>query len=76
MSRLTDDLAAALERAVKELDHDVPANCYATGPRTGDPIQDFISCPGCAAIASAKNVLFRYNSFNILKQQIKLIEGE
>jgi hypothetical protein len=76
MGLLIDDLATTLKIAIKELEHDVPSDCNTTGSLTGDASQDLVECPACTAIASAKNVLFRYNSFSILKQQIKLIEGE
>jgi len=29
-------------------DHNAPGDCYATGPMTGDPIQDLVVCPACA----------------------------
>jgi hypothetical protein len=29
--------------------HSKPHDCFATGPLTGDPIQDLIACPGCRA---------------------------
>lgn len=29
--------------------HTAPHDCFATGPKTGDYIQDLIACPGCAA---------------------------
>lgn len=55
------ELLEALEVAIAQLNHDVPGSCYATGPLTGDPVQDLIVCPGCvtlkkvrAAIAKAK----------------------
>ena len=60
MMELNDQLTAAiserglfvdaLNTARKELEHDVPYSCYATGPLTGDPIQDLVVCPGCAAL--------------------------
>jgi len=31
-------------------DHCAPNDCYATGPLTGDPIADLISCPSCSAL--------------------------
>ncbi len=36
----------------KELKHDVPSGCWATGPNTGDVIEDLIICPGCRALSS------------------------
>ena len=34
--------------------HVAPHDCFATGPKTGDPIQDLIACPGCWAERKAK----------------------
>lgn len=44
-------LISALLSAQTALDHVVPGGCWATGPSTGDPVQDLIVCPGCAALA-------------------------
>ena len=41
-------LREALRAVKKEWPHTPPRDCYATGPRTGDPIQDYVACPGCA----------------------------
>jgi hypothetical protein len=43
------DLRETLTAAKAALYHEVPSQCWATGPYTGDE-RDFI-CPGCAAIA-------------------------
>ena len=43
-------LRGALGLAKAALDHSVPASCWATGPMTGDPIEDLVVCPGCRAI--------------------------
>jgi hypothetical protein len=34
--------------------HVAPHDCFATGPKTGNPIQDLIACPGCWAERKAK----------------------
>ena len=34
--------------------HVAPHDCFATGPKTGDSIQDLIACPGCWAERKAK----------------------
>lgn len=52
-----DRLREALEIAEKELTHAVPGSCYSTGPMTGDPIQDLVACPGCAALAKVRAAL-------------------
>lgn len=44
------ELYEALESARIALTHDVPGSCWATGPLTGDPIEDLIVCPGCRAM--------------------------
>jgi hypothetical protein len=41
-------LIAALKAVKAEWPHEAPRDCYATGPCTGDPIQDFVACLGCA----------------------------
>jgi len=48
------NIVAALKTAEKELTHAVPGSCYSTGPMTGDPIQDLVACPGCAALAKVR----------------------
>ena len=35
-------------------DHNAPNDCYATGPMTGDPIQDLVVCPACAYLKARK----------------------
>jgi len=42
------ELEFLLRRVIGE--HFVPEDCYATGPSTGDPIADLISCPSCSAL--------------------------
>lgn len=34
--------------------HVSPHDCFATGPKTGNPYQDLIACPGCWAERKAK----------------------
>jgi hypothetical protein len=33
-------------------EHSAPSDCYATGPLTGDPYRDLVSCPGCQLVAA------------------------
>ncbi len=47
------DLLEALEACVEQLDH-VPNDCWATGPFTGNALQDLVACPGCAALKKAR----------------------
>jgi hypothetical protein len=40
-------------------DHTAPHDCYATGPRTGNPLADLVACPGCylkSALATSANL--------------------
>lgn len=50
-------LTSALLSAQTALDHVAPGGCWATGPSTGDPVQDLIICPGCAALAKIEAAL-------------------
>lgn len=34
--------------------HVAPHDCFATGPKTGNPYQDLFACPGCWAERKAK----------------------
>jgi hypothetical protein len=34
--------------------HVAPHDCFATGPNTGNPIEDLVACPGCWAERKAK----------------------
>jgi len=45
-------LVDACESARLALYHEPPSGCWATGPLTGDPIEDLVVCPGCRAIAA------------------------
>ena len=41
-----------LEEARRAIgDHNVPTDCYATGPVTGDRYRDLIECPACSFIS-------------------------
>ena len=48
------DLLEALKVAKEALQHDVPGDCWATGPLTGNRadqiVIDLIVCPGCVAL--------------------------
>lgn len=41
-------LTKALQHVKREWQHNVPSDCYSTGPCTGDIVQDYVACPGCA----------------------------
>lgn len=43
-------MVKALKIARTALEHDAPYSCWATGPNTGDPIEDLIVCPGCRGL--------------------------
>jgi hypothetical protein len=34
--------------------HVAPHDCFATGPNTGNPIEDLVACPGCWAERKSK----------------------
>ena len=34
--------------------HVAPHDCFATGPKTGNPIEDLVACPGCWAERKSK----------------------
>lgn len=51
------DLLEALEAARAALAHDVPNSCWATGPLTGDLIEDLVVCPGCRALSRIDKAL-------------------
>lgn len=50
-------VAALIEAAMRANgDHTAPHDCYATGPVTGNPIADFVSCPGCELAAALARI--------------------
>jgi len=53
-SHLTPSAVEALARAASRAngEHIAPHDCYATGPLTGDPYRDLVSCPGCELAAA------------------------
>jgi len=44
----------AYQKAYTPDGHVSPHDCFATGPKTGNPWQDFLTCPGCWAELKAK----------------------
>lgn len=44
-----ENAARLLREAYSPDGHTAPHDCFATGPKTWDYIQDLIACPGCAA---------------------------
>lgn len=50
-------LRAALGMYNDAYPHLKPYDCFATGPLTGDPIQDLVTCPGCGAEKLATEAL-------------------
>ena len=48
---MSDIIRRALRQAKAALEHS-DADCWASGPRTGNYVEDFIICPGCRAIHS------------------------
>lgn len=49
-----EEALSAYQTAYTPDGHVAPHDCFATGPRTGDPIEDLIVCPGCWAARKAK----------------------
>lgn len=49
-----EEALSAYQKAYTPDGHVAPHDCFATGPLTGDPIQDLIVCPGCWAAQKAK----------------------
>ena len=49
-----EEALEAYQKAYTSDGHTKPHDCFATGPRTGDPIQDLVVCPGCWAEQKAK----------------------
>lgn len=47
----------ALRSYIEAYPHDAPYDCFATGPKTGDAIQDLVVCPGCQAKRLAEEAL-------------------
>lgn len=45
---------AAANLAIAALEHSVPADCWSTGPATGNAVEDFVVCPGCRALAALR----------------------
>lgn len=46
------EMFECLEEARRAIgDHNVPTDCYATGPVTGDRYRDLIECPACSFIS-------------------------
>ena len=46
-----EELVEAAERVVGE--HNAPHDCWSMGPSTGDPIKDYVICPGCVLLNEA-----------------------
>jgi hypothetical protein len=55
------EMFEALNLAREQLNHDVPDGCWSTGPKTNDFYQDFVVCPGCAALAKIDAALAKAN---------------
>ena len=56
IARLTE-LVKEGRRAVGT--HFAPDDCYATGPKTGDPIVDLVQCPACCFLAMYEDAIAR-----------------
>lgn len=49
-----EDAVEAYRTAYTPDGHVAPHDCFATGPKTGNPYQDLFACPGCWAELKAK----------------------
>ena len=49
-----EEAVAAYRTAYTPDGHVAPHDCFATGPKTGNPIEDLVACPGCWAERKAK----------------------
>lgn len=49
-----EEAVDAYRKAYTPDGHVSPHDCFATGPKTGNPIEDLIACPGCLAERKAK----------------------
>lgn len=54
------ELLTALKVARKALTHDVPESCWATGPLTGNMVEDLFVCPGCHALGSIDDAITKH----------------
>ena len=52
--RRLEEALDAYRKAYTPDGHVSPHDCFATGPKTGNPYQDLIACPGCWAERKAK----------------------
>jgi len=59
MDETVKAMRAALIEAKQALTHDTPYNCWATGPLTGDPVEDLVVCHGCRAISQIDAALLK-----------------
>jgi len=53
----TAELVKVIRLFMKAYPHEFPSECFATGPLTGDPIEDLVVCPGCRAKKAAEEIL-------------------
>ena len=49
-----EEAVDAYRKAYTPDGHVAPHDCFATGPKTGNPYQDLFACPGCWAERKAK----------------------
>ena len=49
-----EEAVDAYRKAYTPDGHVAPHDCFATGPKTGNPYQDLFACPGCWAELKAK----------------------
>jgi len=49
-----EEAVDAYRKAYTPDGHVAPHDCFATGPKTGNPWQDYLTCPGCWAELKSK----------------------
>ena len=72
--QIDNDVFKALEFAAIAMEHDVPDSCYATGPMTGDPVEDLLVCPACRALAHINPILVASGEYRWVNEKRESIE--
>jgi hypothetical protein len=42
--------------------HDAPSSCWSTGPLTGNPVEDYVVCPGCRGLKALDKLAARLSA--------------
>ena len=68
--------AETIEAIRAGLAHHVPDDCWATGPKTGDPIEDLVICPGCRGMKALENVETLLRERDELRAELTKVKTE